>query len=126
MPAALLTLFVIGFQKTAIKTVTVSDLVKDPVKYDKKSVTVVGKIDKYEERVAKASKKPYTIMIVTDGKSKVNVYMKNKPAAKVKRGDKVTVIGTYSKEKKVGTNVFKNEIDASNDFTKTNGVKPAK
>lgn len=126
MPAALLTLFVIGFQKTAIKTVTVSDLVKDPVKYDKKSVTVVGKIDKYEERVAKASKKPYTIMIVTDGKSKVNVYMKNKPSAKVKKGDKVTVIGTYSKEKKVGTNVFKNEIDASNDFTKTNGVKPAK
>lgn len=126
MPAALITLFVLGFQKAAVKPISVSDLVKGAAKYDTKVVSVVGKVDKYDERVAKQSKKPYTVMTLSDGKNTVNVYMKNKPTDKVKKGDKVTVTGVYSKEKKVGSNVFKNEIDASNDKEKSHGVKITK
>ncbi len=122
MTATLITLLVIGFQGAPSKPVLIGDLAK----YDKQTVTVVGKVDKYQERVAKSSQKPYTVFDLNDGKHNVHVYLKGRPGTKVKNGDKVKVTGVYTKEKTVGSQTFKNEIDASSDKVKTNGVKPVK
>lgn len=124
MPVPLLTtLLLLGFQATpAVEKVALSDLAK----HDKKVVTVIGKIDKYEEKTSKSSKKPYTVFVLVEGKAKVNVYMHGHPKSKFKDGDKVEVTGKYQKEKKIKDLVFKNEIDCSNDVVKTNGVKLAK
>ena len=122
MTAVLLSTLVLAFQTKAVATVKTTDLAK----FDKKTVTVAGTVEKYEERTSKTSKKPYTLFIVKDAAGKVNVYLRNRPGVKVKDGDKVTVTGVYTKEKKVGKQTFKNEIDASNDKVKTNGVKLAK
>lgn len=126
MTGALVTVLLLGFQKAPAKPIVVGELMKSPAKYDKKVVSVTGKILQYQERVAKTSQKPYTVFKLTDGKVTVNVYLRNRPATKVKNGDKATVTGTFALEKKVGNNTFKNEIDASNDKVKTNGVKLAK
>lgn len=102
-----------------VKPVTTDQLPK----FDKKPVKVIGKIEKYEERTAKTSKNEYTVFVLSDAKGKVNIYLKGRPAIKVKNGDKVAVTGLYQKEKKIKDRTFRNEIDASNDRVKTFGIK---
>lgn len=122
MSMTVLTMIMLGLQAAAPKPVLTSDLPK----YDQKTVTVVGKIEKYEEKVAKASKKPYTVFTLADSKGKVNIYLRGRPENKLKDGDKVKVTGIYSKEKKIKESVFKNEIDATVDKEKSHGVKLVK
>lgn len=122
MTAVLVSTLVLAFQHKAAAPVKTADLAK----YDKKTVTVVGTVEKYEERTSKTSKKPYTLFVVKDASGQVNVYLRNRPAVKIKDGVKVSVTGVYTKEKKVGKQTFKNEIDASDDKVKTNGVKLVK
>ncbi|MBS1722081.1 MAG: hypothetical protein JSS66_03630 [Armatimonadetes bacterium] len=125
MTVALLSLIFVGFQAPA-KPMSVGDLMKSAAKYDRKVVTVVGKVAKYQERVAKKSKRAYTVFDLTDGKATVHVYMQNKPGTKIKDGDKAKVTGPFQREKKVGTQTYKDEIDASVVKGKTNGVVPSK
>ncbi|MBS1712763.1 MAG: hypothetical protein JST30_00350 [Armatimonadetes bacterium] len=122
MTAVLVSTLVLAFQSKSATVVKTVDLAK----FDKKTVTVVGTVEKYEERTSKTSKKPYTLFVVKDASGKVNVYLRNRPDVKLKDGTKVSVTGVYTKEKKVGQQTFKNEIDASNDKVKTNGVKLVK
>ena len=122
MANTLLSILLLGIQAAPTKPITTADLPK----MDKKTVTVVGKVDKYSEKNSKSSMKPYTVFTLIDSKGKVNVYLHGRPGSKFKDGDKVTVTGLYSKEKKIKEMVFKNEIDATNDKVKTNGVKVAK
>lgn len=119
MPVTLLSLLVVGLQAAPAQKANTAELAK----YDQKVVKVIGKIEKYEEKTSKSSKKPYTVFVLVDAKGKVNVYMHGHPSPKLKDGDKVEVTGKYSKEKKIKDLVFKNEIDASHDVVKTNGVK---
>ncbi len=126
MPAALLTLFVLGFQAKTAKPISVSDLMKSVDKYDKKIVQVSGNIESFVEKTSKTSQKPYVLVVVKDAKNKVNIYMRGKAAKVFKKGEKVIVTGLYQKEHKVGKLTFKNEIDASNDKVKTNGIRSAK
>jgi|GEM_PF-828482 len=120
--ATFVSILLIGFQAAPPKPITTADLAK----FDKKTVTVVGKIDKYNEKTSRISKKQYTVFTLVDAKGKVNVFLQGRPGSKFKDGDKVIVTGFYRKEKKVKEMVFKNEIDATNDKVKTNGVKLAK
>ena len=122
MTTALLSLILAGYQPDQFKPIKTADLAN----FDKQTVTVVGKIEKYNEKNSKTSKKPYTVFTLVDAKGKVNVYLQGRPGGKFKNGDKVAVTGLYRKEKKVKEMVFKNEIDATNDKIKTNGVKVAK
>ena len=122
MTATLVSVLLFGLQSAPPKAVLTSDLAK----HDQKVVTVVGKVDKYKEKTSKGAKKPYTVFVVSDAKGKVNVYLQGRPDEKLKDGDKVRVTGLYRKEKKVKEMVFKNEIDATNDKVKTNGVKRVK
>ena len=112
-------LIVIGLQTIPTKPVTTDQLPK----FDKKPVKVIGKVEKYEERTAKTSKNQYTVLVLTDAKGKVNVYLHGRPTVKIKNGDKVLVTGLYQKEKKIKDRVFKNEIDASNEKVKAYGIK---
>ncbi|MBL8064365.1 MAG: hypothetical protein JNM34_00755 [Chthonomonadaceae bacterium] len=116
----LLATLVLGFQ--AVKPVVSADLPK----FDKKAVTVVGKVSEFKEKVAKTSKRPYTIFVLTDRKGKVNVFFQGKLTTRIKDGDKVSVTGLYQKEKKIKDRVYKNEIDATNTKNKNFGVKPVK
>lgn len=122
MSVTLLSILVVGLQAAPVQKANTAELAK----FDQKVVKVVGKVEKYEEKTSKSSKKPYTVFILVDEKGKVNVYMHGHPSFKVKDGDKVEVTGKYSKEKKLKDLVFKNEIDASNDVVKTNGIKVVK
>lgn len=122
MSVTLLSILVVGLQAAPAQKANTAELAK----FDQKIVKVVGKVEKYEEKTSKSSKKPYTVFVLVDEKGKVNVYMHGHPTSKVKDGDKVEVTGKYSKEKKLKDLVFKNEIDASNDVVKTNGVKVVK
>jgi hypothetical protein len=112
----------------AVDKVAIEDFVKNVDKYDQKVVTVTGRADNVKAKTSKAGNPYYTFRIL--GKTeedKVYVHSFGKPDEKLKDGVKVEVTGTYRKEKKVGTMVFKNELDANvdkkDDKTKDNKVK---
>lgn len=96
----------------AAGTVTPSDIVKSPDKFDKMVVTATGTVKKFNPRTSKAGN-PYFTFDLTSGKDKVSVFGHGKLDKPLKDGDKVEVKGTFVKEKTVGTSTFKNEIDCS-------------
>ncbi len=96
-------------KETPIKT-TISAIQKEPSKFDKKMVQVEGKVEKLEKRVSRAGNEYTTFQLRSEGQT-VNVFTYGHPD--IKEGDTVEVIGRYLREKKVGRNTYKNEIDAS-------------
>lgn len=111
--ALCLALFAIAQNKAVL---TVDELLKAAKKYDAKVVQVRGKLVKFELKTSKKGNK-YTVgqIVGMDVKKPVNVYQKGHPDSKLqlKSGAYVIVTGTYKIEKKVGSDVYKNEIDAS-------------
>ena len=98
----------------AAGSLSVDALLKDSKKFDKKVVTVTGSVQKFEAKTSKRGNK-YTVFKLkgSTAKSIINVYLKGHLTKPVKNGDSVSVTGKWQVEKKMGTTVFKNEIDAS-------------
>ncbi len=96
-------------KETPIKT-TISAIQKEPDKFDNKLVQVEGTVERIDKRVSRAGNE-YTTFQLRSGRDRVNVFTYGHPD--VDDGDKVVVVGRYRKEKKVGNQTFKNEIDAS-------------
>ncbi len=117
MNKRIVTLFSLGLIASlaiAATSLTVEGLLKDAKKFDKKSITVTGKVAKFEAKTSKKGNK-YTVFQLqgkTD-KAMIHVFIKGALAKPVKNGDMVAVTGTWQVEKKMGTTVYKNEIDAS-------------
>lgn len=100
----------------------VSEVLKDPAKYDGKAVAVKGTVAEFKARTSKAAN-DYVVFDLVEGKDHLAVYGQGKLQKAPKDGDKVTVTGKYAKERKVGSRTFKNEIDASARLDKSFGVK---
>jgi hypothetical protein len=100
----------------------VSEVLKDPAKYDGKAVAVKGVVAEFKARTSKAGN-DYFVFDLVEGKEHLAVYGQGKLQNAPKDGDKVTVTGKYAKERKVGSRTFKNEIDASTRLDKSFGVK---
>ncbi|MBI1334044.1 MAG: hypothetical protein JST12_10930 [Armatimonadetes bacterium] len=96
----------------AVESVTPSDIVKSPDKFDKKEATVVGFVKKFKARTSKAGN-DYFIFDLTKGGDKIAIYGHGKLEKDLKDGDKVEVKGIFTKEKTVGQSTFKNELDCS-------------
>ncbi len=116
---ALVALLVLGPKPIPAK---VDEVLKDPAKFDGKSIAVKGKVEDFRAKVSQAGN-AYTTFDLLDGKEKLHVFLANKPEKPLEEGDKVTVTGRFAKEKKVGSLTFKNEIDASAKIDKVFGVK---
>lgn len=93
--------------------------------FDQKSVVVTGKVTEFKAKESKKGNK-YTTFVLAGTKAKVNIYLRQWMASPVKDGDVVVVTGMYAVSKKVGSQTFTNEIDATEVKGKPNGVKLAK
>lgn len=112
-------------QKAGPATLTVESLLKDAKKFDKQEVKVRGTIDRLDLKVSKKGNKYTTLSLIgKDPKKFVKVYMKGHPDAKLKlaKGKVITAFGKYAVEKKLGTSIFKNEVDVSKVEGKKYGI----
>lgn len=123
----LASLLFVAVTVAAPQKATVSALLKTPAKFDKKVVTVKGKVDRFVARSNKEGK-DYVLFQLVDKTEKVSIYGQIKLAKNPKNGDTVEVTGQYFKEKLVGKRTYKNEIDISVATDPKFGVKivPAK
>jgi hypothetical protein len=94
----------------AIKT-SVSEILKNPDKYDGKMVQAEGTVGSLRSKTSKKGN-PYTTLMIRDSSNGVlNVFSFG--TLSVKKNDSVVVTGRYQKIKHVGSFTFYNEIDAS-------------
>jgi DNA polymerase III alpha subunit len=99
----------------AAELTSISNILKDVEKFDKKSVKTSGKVAKFKQKTSKAGN-DYMSFELTEGSSKLNVYARGK--MELKDGDKVEVEGRFVKEKvmfkdKPNEFTIKNEVDCS-------------
>ena len=117
----ILTLVIAATAFAQVQTTTVA-IMKDGKKFDKKEVVVKGKVEDYKRKTSRKGSK-YTSFKVSDGGKFLNVYMKDHLPKDLKDGQMVEVRGIFKVEKKVGTMIFKNEIEISAVKGKKYGVK---
>lgn len=110
----------------AADKLTVKQLQKDAKKFDAKEITLVGKVDKFQQKTSKAGNDYFVFKLVDkdDKKALVNIYGQGKLEKPPKDGDSVELKGTYRVEKKIGTSTYKNELQVKPDQVKV--VDPAK
>ena len=100
-------LVVIAFAADAAK---ISDLVKKPESFDKKTVKVTGKVDKFKAKTSKAGN-DYYVFDLTEGKENISIYGRGKLDKAPKDGDKVEVEGKFEKEHRINENYsVKNQV----------------
>ena len=119
---AFLTIAALASIAYAASFLTVDAVMKDTKKYDTKDVTVRGKVANFKEKTSKAGNK-YTTFVLKGETKSINVYIRDHMAKDPKPGDIAEVVGVFRVSKKVGTMVFKNEIDATKAAGKKYGVK---
>jgi len=118
-------LFALATLAQAAQTATVATLLKDGAKFDKKTVSVVGAVDKFQQRTSKAGN-DYFVFRMKDAGKYVSVYGQGKLPKPPKDGDKVKVKGRFAKEKTVGTRTYKNEVEVTKRIDASFGVTPVK
>lgn len=106
----------------AATVLTPDQVIKEREKLDAKAITVRGKVEDFDAKTSKRGN-PYTVFKIAGGKQKVNGYLRGHLAKAPKNGDTVEVTGVFRKEKKVGGQTFKDEIDATAEKGKPYGVK---
>lgn len=105
-----ITLIAVGV--LADKAIPVDTLLAKVASYDGKTVTVTGKVAEFEAKTSKKGNK-YTIFKLNGVKGTINIYFQTHVVKAPKNGDSVEITGVYKKERKVGSNTYKNELDAS-------------
>jgi DNA polymerase III alpha subunit len=95
----------------AAQETTVEKTLANKDSFDGKEVSVSGIVSKLKLKTSKGGNE-YTTFSLTNGSGvSLNVFVWGH--SKVKEGQKVKVIGTYRKVKKVGRYTFYNEIEAT-------------
>lgn len=92
-------------------SVSIADLLKDPARWHQVEIRVAGRAGRVKARTSKGGR-DYTVFALY-GKGfgeKVSVFAWGRPP--LAKGRKVTVTGTFMKEKTVGPYTFTNEIEA--------------
>lgn len=110
----------LAFANEAISVKQLQDAAK---KYDGKEITVIGMIEKFEQRTSRAGNEYFIFQLVdkADPKSTVNVFGRGKIEKAPKHGTSFEIKGIYRVAKKLGNKVYKNEIE-----TKPSQVKVSK
>jgi len=101
---------VVSVRAAEPETATVAGILKSRDKVDGKLVKVEGTVSQLQLKTSKKGN-DYSTFKLKDGDESLSVFAFDHVS--VKNGDRVTVTGTFRKEKTVGGNTFKNEIDAS-------------
>jgi hypothetical protein len=114
----------------AADKVTIADLLKKTDDFDKKAVSIIGKVDNFKAKTSKAGNAYFTFKLLDEKDNKLSIYSRGKLDKDLADGQKVEVTGYFKKESKVGSNTFKNEVDISklddDKKTKDFGVKVLK
>lgn len=106
-----LTVVLCGNFSDAAQETTVEKTLANKDSFDGKEVSVSDTISKLKLKTSKGGNE-YTTFSLTNGSGvSLNVFVWGH--SKVKEGQKVKVIGTYRKVKKVGRYTFYNEIEAT-------------
>lgn len=109
------------------KPMTVEAFLPKAKSFDQKVVAVQGKIIKLKFKTSKKGNTYTTFELSSaDGKKTVTVYSRDKMDPKLVDGMVVVATGKYSVEKKLGTLVFKNEVDCTKVAGKPFGVAKTK
>jgi len=90
---------------------SISEILKNPDKYDGKMVQIEGKVGSIRTKTSQKGNLYTTVMIIDSANAVLNVFSLG--MLSLKKNDSVTVIGRYQKVKHVGSYSFYNEIDAS-------------
>jgi len=98
------------------------ELQQEPAKYDGKVVEVTAPVAGFKQKTSQAGNKYFTLKLAEDGKT-VNDYSRGELGKELKDGAKVMVTGIFRVEKKLGSLVFKNEIDCTKQEGKPYGIK---
>lgn len=113
-----------------VEKITLDALKKDQDKYNEKVVEVTGFVASFQQKTSQRGNKYFKFILRSvKGSSEsaaANIYGQNEPTIELKDGLKVTVTGTYRKEKVIGDFTYKNEIDCTVKKDKPFGIKEAK
>lgn len=99
---------------------SVGDLLASTSKYDNKTVSVKGKVDRFKS--GGSEDHPFYLFKLTQAGKQVSVYGQGKLKANPSDGSTVIVTGLFAHERHVGDRTYKDEIDASAKLDKTYGV----
>lgn len=108
----------------AAEKVKVQDLLSKGAKYDGKVVTLVAPTVEFVQRRS-VSGKPYFIFKVGTPLKYVSVFSHGTCKFTPKTGQKIEATGEFKVERKLGSRTYKNEIYATEQKGKPNGVKLA-
>ena len=95
----------------AAQETTVEKILANKDSFDGKEVSVYGTVSKLKLKTSKGGNEYTTFSLINGSGVSLNVFVWGH--SKIKEGQKVKVIGTYRKVKKVGRYTFYNEIEAT-------------
>jgi cytochrome c-type biogenesis protein CcmE len=90
--------------------VSVQQILSNPSEFDGQEISIQGIATKVSPRTSKRGNEYTTFTLTDESGEGVNVFTGGHP--RVSEGQKVTVMGTYEKVKRVGKHVFYDEIGA--------------
>jgi DNA polymerase III alpha subunit len=106
-----LTVVLCGNFSDAAQETTVEKTLANKDSFDGKEVSVSGTVSKLKLKTSKGGNEYTTFSLINGSGVSLNVFVWGH--SKIKEGQKVKVIGTYRKDKKVGRYTFYNEIEAT-------------
>ena len=108
---------------------TIADLLKEGSKWDKKEVAVIGYVAEFKQKTSRNGNDYYTFKLVEklEGKPEfISVYGQGKLSPAPIDKAHAVVSGVFAKEKSVGDQTFRNEVDVTPRGDKKFGVKVLK
>lgn len=90
---------------------TIAAVLAAPDRFNHKMVKVIGVVTDLKLKTSKKGN-PYATFWLHSGARRIQVYLQAHPVG-ITDKDTVTVVGEFAVERKVGSSVFSNEIDAS-------------
>ncbi len=113
-----ITIFAVALLATltfAQDKVTVKELRANVKKFDKKEISVSGRVENFKQKTSRTGNDYFTFLLVdkVDRTKAIHVYGLGKANKPLLTKDLVLVTGTFRTEKKVGDIVFKNEIQVA-------------
>jgi hypothetical protein len=95
-----------------VRSVSIAALLDKPDAFAGKQIRVMGEVEKFEQRTSKAGNSYFVFKLVERNK-KVSVFSRGRLDPPLKDGSRAEVTGTFKMENKVGSYVYKNEIETS-------------
>jgi hypothetical protein len=78
-------------------------------KFDQKVITLRGVVQEFEQRTSRRGN-PYYVLKLAEGSDRIAIYGRGVLKPALKNGEKAEARGLFQKEKRVGSQTFKNEL----------------